>query len=95
MIRTTNTKVKSYINNLTEFDANNIFARCEGPLYIVYSYGLHFPMYIYNKQNNIWVGNSNSYSRTTTKHKTQARPAQDITFYESTSNLLKIINRFK
>jgi hypothetical protein len=43
-------------------------------LYIVYSYGRHFPLYIYDEQAEQWCGNSDYYSRTTSRHKTLAKP---------------------
>jgi hypothetical protein len=45
-----------------------------GNLYAVYSYGAHFPMYVYDNQTSQWYGNSDKYSRTTTRHQTQALP---------------------
>lgn len=43
-------------------------------LYIVYSYGRHFPLYIYDEQAKQWYGNNEYYSRTTSRHKTLAKP---------------------
>jgi hypothetical protein len=43
-------------------------------LYIVYSYGHHFPLYIYDEQAQAWCGNSDYYSQTTSRHKTLAKP---------------------
>tara|TARA_R110000782_G_scaffold184114_1_gene274334 strand:- start:73 stop:477 length:405 start_codon:yes stop_codon:yes gene_type:complete len=44
-------------------------------LYIVYSYGYHFPMYIYDRQAGIWIGSKDSYSSSTTRHQSQCRPS--------------------
>jgi len=46
-------------------------------LYIVYSYGEHFPMYVYDHHVEMWFGNSDSNSRTTNRHLTLARPDTD------------------
>jgi len=43
-------------------------------LYAVFSYGHHFPMYVYDAQAQQWYGNEDKYSRTTTRHQSQARP---------------------
>lgn len=40
--------------------------------YVVYSYGFHFPMYVWMEGQ--WYGNESSYSRTTSKHQSQCRP---------------------
>lgn len=42
--------------------------------YVVYSYGTHFPMYIYDKTTGQWYGNSDKYSPTTTRHQSAACP---------------------
>ena len=62
-----------------EFDGSNMFARLEiqntkPDLYAVYSYGKHFPMYVFDYGSSQWFGNSDKYSRTTSKHQTQAHP---------------------
>jgi hypothetical protein len=46
-------------------------------LYVVYSYGEHFPMFIAETTEvgqTAWYENESGYSVTTSKHKTQARP---------------------
>lgn len=43
--------------------------------YVVYSYGTHFPMFIY--LGNTWYENSDKYSVTTSKQQTQAHPQMD------------------
>lgn len=49
--------------------------------YVVYSYGHHFPMYIYDDGTAQWFGNKDKFSRTTSKHQSQARPRDvDITW---------------
>ena len=74
MIRTSNIKCSEYVNNKIEFKANNIFSEHikKDKLYIVYSYGHHFPMYI--KYKNTWYENSDKYSVSTSKQQNQARP---------------------
>ena len=72
--RTSNNKCSELVNNKVEFKASNIFSEYikKDKLYIVYSYGYHFPMYI--KYKNTWFENSDKYSRTTSIHQSQARP---------------------
>jgi hypothetical protein len=36
-------------------------------LYVVYSYGAHWPLYIYSEEANTWYGNGTRYSRPTTR----------------------------
>ena len=42
--------------------------------YVVYSWGHHFPIYIYCEGYNQWFGNIDRFSRSSTKHQYQARP---------------------
>ena len=74
MLRTSNNKCSELVNNKIEFKANNIFSEHikKDKLYIVYSYGHHFPMYI--KYKNTWYENSDKYSVSTSKQQSQSRP---------------------
>jgi len=45
-----------------------------GASYIVFSYGTHFPLYVYDNKSGLWFENNESYSQTTTQHLTYARP---------------------
>ena len=42
--------------------------------YVVYSYGTHFPMYIWDEVTQRWYGNRDKYSITTTRHQRYACP---------------------
>lgn len=42
--------------------------------YTVYSYGTHYPMYVYDYQTGRWYGNNTKSTRTTGKHKSLLRP---------------------
>ena len=53
-----------------EFKAGNVFA-LNYPVtgyYIVFSYGLHWPLFIYDYAKKQWYGNSGKYSAMTSKH---------------------------
>lgn len=56
-------------------DSGNTPVSCLDPeaRYVVYSYGLHFPMYIYDNATQRWYGNESKYSVTTTRHQMLAR----------------------
>ena len=71
MGKLSNRQVSSYVNNLEAFETNSgsMFSsggRSTG-LYAVYSYGFHFPMYVYDK-----------HSTTTSTHQNYAHPNADI-----------------
>lgn len=60
--------------------------------FTVYSYGSHFPMYVYDYETCRWYGNSSKYSRTTSKHQTLMRPAI-VEQWFNTGELLHISQR--
>ncbi len=78
MIRTSNQNASQYVEQFVEFNGNNTYARWEqgthDKFYVVYSYGSHFPMFVYDEQLNQWFENSDKYSRTTSKQQSQLRP---------------------
>ena len=76
-MRVSNNKAIEYVEKLEEFDGSNTMGRWVGDenLYVVYSYGSHFPMYIYDKEQGKWLGNKDKYSRSTTRHQSQLRPS--------------------
>ena len=45
-----------------------------GDCYVVFSYGEHFPLYVFDALDRCWYANSDRYSRTTSKHATYANP---------------------
>jgi hypothetical protein len=73
-IKTANRAMHEYVNNNEVFTGSNVFAKEVGALYIVFSYGEHFPMYIYDYDHQQWYGNTDRYSQSTTRQQQQARP---------------------
>tara|TARA_Y100000310_G_scaffold14563_1_gene14727 strand:+ start:587 stop:913 length:327 start_codon:yes stop_codon:yes gene_type:complete len=72
MDRVANKDCRSYVERKEEFNGSNLYARKIGKLYVVYSYGEHYPMYIFRK--GWWYENGDKYSVSTSKHRGQARP---------------------
>ena len=62
---TTNKQSRELVLNKQEFKTSNG---------TVYSYGKHFPMYVYDYRMCEWYGNSDKYSPTTSKHQSTCRP---------------------
>jgi hypothetical protein len=44
------------------------------PTYAVYSYGLHYPMYVYDYEACQWYGNADKSTPTTQRHKNLVKP---------------------
>ena len=81
-MRTTNQDAYSAVMAKEKFTASNMFAEWISrswedkvrDLYVVYSYGYHFPMWVWDDSIKEWVGNKDKYSRSTTKQQSQTRP---------------------
>ena len=91
-MRVSNNKAIEYVEKLEEFDGSNTMGRWVGDenLYVVYSYGSHFPMYIYDKEQGKWLGNKDKYSRSTTRHQSQLRPSS-IGLWVDTEEMQSIV----
>ena len=72
MDRVANKDCRSYVERKEEFEGSNLYARKIGKIYVVYSYGEHYPMFLFRK--GWWYENSDGYSRSTGKHHSNARP---------------------
>ena len=68
-------KARPYVQDKKAFRNHNnqLFARWETPLlYVVYSYGDHWPLFIWDGFD--WYENEDKYSPTTSKHRSQTHP---------------------
>ena len=79
-VKTSNIKCRTHVQSRQPFNGNNLFAvrlLAQPDLnltdrYVVYSYGSHFPMFVW--QDGVWFENQDRYSMTTSKHRSQAHP---------------------
>jgi hypothetical protein len=75
-----NDQVAAYVNRTQPFSNRNgtMWASWYGDSssnrYVVFSYGPHWPMYVWCVRTRQWYGNQGKTSRTTSRHMTQARP---------------------
>jgi len=99
MKRVANNKAREYVEKLEEFQGSNMQGKWLGlgndrtepyKLYVVYSYGSHFPMYIYDAKEQKWLGNSDKYSRSTTRQQSHARPSSIYAWY-NTDDMKEVI----
>lgn len=83
-----------YVNKREPFIGSNLFAErntnTTKDLYVVYSYGYHFPIYIYDFGVRQWFGNEDYYSGSTSKHKAQSRPTHPIALFCSVEIMKRI-----
>lgn len=79
MSKTTLNEMSYLVNTHETFEGNSVFAKFVGDgKYVVYSYGYHFPMYVWDCNDQVWVGNESKYSTTTSRHQSKCRPRGDI-----------------
>lgn len=94
MEKVANTKCRNHVVARLPFQGSNLYAEWVKPLannakqYVVYSYGQHFPAYIY--ADGVWFENEDKYSPTTSKHMSQARPT-DKTILLSTRAMIALV----
>ena len=98
-----NADVRKHVDKHHDFETNNktIFGM-KGVIstprtshqyhYVVYSYGHHYPMYVYDYEAGKWLGNNEKSSRTTERHKYHARPTEEIHEWYDTAMMKRIIN---
>ncbi len=80
--RCNNRDARNYVQSRKDFKANNLYALNRPTLhddevYVVYSYGVHHPLFVYHYNTNTWFENEDKVSVTTSKHRSQAHPWQD------------------
>lgn len=90
MKKIANHSARKLVQSQTPFQGSNLFAEDKFNSYVVYSYGYHHPLYVYNRITKLWYANCDKYSRTTSKHAGQTHPHTDLR-YGSTEALEKLI----
>ena len=92
--RIANKNAQEYVDRAEPFQGSNLFGEYDGSdegsntPYVVYSYGYHFPMFIFI--NGHWYENSDKYSRSTSKQQSQARPTMK-TIKLNTDDMRKLL----
>lgn len=91
MAITTLKDMKTRVNDLEVFKGNSVYSEHTGAnLYCVYSYGYHFPMYVYDYMIGKWIGNSSKYGVTTSKHQGKCHP-NNVSFWLDTTGMKELI----
>lgn len=80
-MKLSNRDCRAAVSNRLAFQANNIFGEWDHTVavYTVYSYGYHWPLWVYVRSQDQWYGNDSRYSVTTSKHKSQSCPDATLT----------------
>lgn len=90
MIKTSNKEARQYVESRTPFKGSNTFGEGNDNLYVVYSYGYHYPLYIWTGKE--WIGNKDKVSSSTSKQANQLNPG-DVVEYLSTIELKSIADK--
>ena len=79
MKRVANKNARIYVQNRESFEGSHTFGEWRSTThsprdsrYIVCSYGMHWPLFIW--ENGVWYENEDKASPTTSKHRTQLHP---------------------
>ena len=86
-----NRDARNYVAGCKEFKGNNLFGEKRGQLYIVYSYGYHWPLFVCDMHNQVWYENTNKYSVSTSKHKNQTHPCVNTIVWQNVQEMQKFI----
>lgn len=85
-IRTVNRRAGEFVTQRVPFKNSNgqLYGHWEGSgvphsegsamRYVVYSYGTHWPLFVWDDASQRWYGNADRHRVTTTKHRTYAHP---------------------
>lgn len=74
MLKVANAQCRDLVSRRLPFKGSNLWGEWEGDTYVVYSYGKHFPLWVYDSAIHQWFGNADRYSVTTSKHRSQSQP---------------------
>ena len=90
--RVANKEARTWVINKRPFVGSNTFGvfyhygrreadgSSESMLYVVCSYGRHWPLFVYDFKVNQWFANPDKYSVSTSKHYTQLHPNEPVNF---------------
>lgn len=74
-MRTSNCKARASVQAKLPFKGNNTFGESRNGAYVVFSYGHHWPLFVY--VDGTWYENQERYSVSTSKHRSQLHPLAD------------------
>ena len=73
-------KCRPFVQDRKAFQNSNgqLYAKWETPdLYVVYSYGDHWPLFMWAGRTDTWYQNADKFSPTTSRHRTYAHPYEE------------------
>ena len=91
--RILNKRALPYVQKLLPFTGSNLFSKNVGSLYVVYSYGDHWPLWVYDPALCQWYGNRDKQSPATSRHQVLTCPESDpeAIIWMDSNTLLQLI----
>lgn len=74
-MRTSNKDCRNLVDARIPFKAHQMYAENVGALYVVFSYGAHWPMWVFDRVGHEWIGTDSKYSSSTSRQQSQSRPS--------------------
>lgn len=75
-MKTSNKDCRKFVDDTEPFKAHQLYAENVGHLYVVFSYGQHWPMWVYDRRTGEWIGTDSKYSSSTSRQQSQSRPSE-------------------
>ena len=92
MPKIANSNARLHVKSRMPFTGSNLYAKwVTDNLYVVYSYGEHFPLWIYDQRIGGWLENTSKYSQTTSTHKSRTNPYPAGTIALSNDDMKSVI----
>jgi hypothetical protein len=88
--------VRRYVQAKKQFVASNLFGEWASPrIYVVYSYGKHWPLFAYEPTQDAWYENDDNHSKTTSRHRSVSHPQcnTDLLSLTELQDLIKFYTR--
>jgi hypothetical protein len=89
---------RTHVSDKRPFKGSNVYGfwienagEFPDPRYVVFSYGAHYPMWIYAKATDQWFCNEDRYSSTTSKQQSQSAPIGAVTRTVLDTNAMKTV----
>ena len=91
MSKTTLNEMARLVQEAEPFEGNSVSAKWIDKLYCVFSYGSHFPMYVFDGVIGEWIANNDKYSSTTSRHQSKCKP-NNVRYEMDTKALKEVIS---
>jgi hypothetical protein len=81
-----------FVTKKEPFTASNTFGKWVKDLYVVYSYGYHYPMFVWDDIAQAWFENITKSTRSTEKQKVHLRPNAHVEYKLDTGELMQLVS---